>query len=125
MMRMKTRFHRVMGASKRELPFNFRNWGSGGKAHILKEGRMRHRQSSVLLKVTQALRTRVSRSPVQCLPSPHTRCKQPIFSSISTQGDLGRPVLLERRHSLELSLGDANRIHLLGFTIGFLLFAHW
>ena len=30
MMRMKTRFHRVMGGSKLELPFSFRTWRAGG-----------------------------------------------------------------------------------------------
>lgn len=32
MMRMKTRFHGVMGESKLELPFSFRTWGGGGHA---------------------------------------------------------------------------------------------
>ena len=110
MMRMKTRFHRVMGGSKLELPFSFRTWGAGGGACIWRG------EWSIDSQVFRSSSHKCYdlNTDSQCnsyhLPTPP--CDQPVCFPTNSQGDLGRPISLERRHRMELSHGDASTIHL-------------
>lgn len=87
MMRMKTRFHRVMGGSKLELPFSFRTWGGVGGTYL--KGRMKIRQSSVALKSPQVLRLE-HRFPMQFSPSPYTPLWPANLLSHQPTGRLGK-----------------------------------
>lgn len=110
MMRMKTRFHGVMGESKLELPLSFRTWGRERGARTW---RGEWSIDSQVFRASSHERYHLNTGS-QCnsyhLPTPP--CDQPICFPTNPQGDLGRPVRLERRHRMELSRGDANRIHL-------------
>lgn len=88
--------------------------------HILQEGKMNHRESSDLLKVTQALgsehrsldplhKASISPHPLQWANLPYP------ITHMAENG--GSPCCWRGGSRLELSLDDTNRIHLLGFLI--------